>query len=179
MQDSVDARLTRFKVDLVTQSSIEIVERHIIFGDSFGLEKDTYFTLKSVVAQHFSINPAEVVMVGSAKLGFSIAPTKRYRPFSIDSDLDLAIVSSTLFDSLWEAVFDYAVEKPYWAEKRDFNTYLARGWIRPDKLPPGFAPGQDWWDFFRELTATGNFGDRTLRAGLYRTWHFMRSYHQA
>ena len=115
-------------------------------------------------------------MVGSGKLGFSIVPKKRYRPFSIDSDIDLAIVSHKLFDSIWEGVFDHSVAAPYWAERQDFNNYLARGWIRPDKLPPGFLQGQDWWDFFRELTALGTFGDRRLRAGLYRTWHFMRNY---
>ena len=177
MNDEVEVRIGRFKSDLLSSTATQIVERHVIFGDAFALEKDRYFALKEEIAKHFSVNLPEVVMVGSGKLGFSIVPKKRYQPFSINSDIDIAIVSANLFDLLWERVFDYWVQTPYWPDMQDFNNYLARGWIRPDKLPTGFSPGQDWWDFFRELTASGKFGDRRLRAGVYRTWHFMRTYH--
>ena len=56
-----------------------IVDRHIIFGDCYILDKDSYFDLKEQVADHFEIHPPQVVMVGSGKLGFSIAHPKRYR----------------------------------------------------------------------------------------------------
>jgi hypothetical protein len=40
-----------------------------------------YYSLKAAVAEQFQIHPNEIIVVGSAKLGFSIAPTKRYRAF--------------------------------------------------------------------------------------------------
>jgi hypothetical protein len=44
------------------------------------------------------------VVVGSAKLGFSIVPDKRYRAFGETSDIDVVLCSSALFDLFWEDV---------------------------------------------------------------------------
>ena len=54
---------------------------------------------------------------------------------------------------------------------------MFRGWIRPDLLPPVLAQGKRWWEFFRGLTAEGTFGSFQIRAGLYKSWHYLDSYH--
>jgi len=117
-------------------------------------------------------------MVGSGKLGFSIAHPKRYRSFAETSDLDVAIVSPNLFDRVWEEVFRTRGTFGYWPGESDFSAYLARGWIRPDKLPPArrFQIADDWWKFFDSLAATGNFGRYKIRGGLYRDWIFLKGY---
>ena len=51
-----------------------IIERHVIFGSSFVLKEDDFFSLKITVAEHFKFDPPEVVMVGSGKLGFVSRP---------------------------------------------------------------------------------------------------------
>lgn len=117
-------------------------------------------------------------MVGSGKLGFSIVNSKRYRPFSDTSDIDVAIISPILFDAIWHNVYDYSFSGGYWPEEKAFKEYLFRGWIRPDKLPPShkFALCKDWWDFFRSITSTGRYGPYKISAGLYRNWHFLETY---
>ncbi len=80
MNYKVEERLAKFKVDLIEQPLIQIVRKHIISGDCFILSKDQYFDLRSEVADHFGLHPNEVFVVGSAKLGFSVAPKKRFRP---------------------------------------------------------------------------------------------------
>jgi hypothetical protein len=171
-------RIERFKADLPKLSADSMVDRHVLFGDAFVLNKDLYFTLKEEVADHFKIHPPEVVMVGSGKLGFSIVGAKRYREFGDHSDIDLAIVSSLLFDRIWEQVFDSRGKLGYWPDESQFSLYLARGWIRPDKLPPArsFPLADDWWRFFQSLAASGRYGRYKVSGGLYRNWTFLKGY---
>jgi hypothetical protein len=135
--------------------------------------------LKSDVANHFGLHPNDVYVVGSSKLGFSIADGKRYRPFGDTSDIDIAIVSSGLFDALWQQVFDYWVENGTLGEvERNFQKYLFRGWIRPDLLPPAnrFPMRNDWWDFFLDLTRGQRYGLYKIRGGLYKSLHYLEEY---
>jgi hypothetical protein len=157
---------------------VQIVQKHITLGPCCVLDHATYFALKGEVAHHFAVHPQHVVMVGSGKLGFSIAPDKRYRPFSDSSDLDLAIVSPDLFDRVWKTVLTFNDGGTYWPDKQRFASYLLQGWIRPDKLPPSrvFDFAADWWEFFRALTARGSYGGVKITAGVYRDHHFFERY---
>jgi hypothetical protein len=66
-------------------------------------------------------------------------------------------------------------------QKGQFSEYFLRGWIRPDKLPPGacFGFSDEWFDFFRKLTNSRQFGDVKISAGLYRNWKFFEGYQGA
>ena len=105
MIDESKERLDAFKRELRRLSATQIVRKHILFGECCMLSQDKYFDLRSEVADHFRLHPNEVLVVGSAKLGFSVVPGKKYRLFGDESDIDVALVSSTLFDELWKQVF--------------------------------------------------------------------------
>ena len=92
----ISARVQDFQMDLGTLPDNIVVQKHITFGDSYILDRDQYFTLKRNISEKFRIHPSQVILVGSGKLGFSIAPTKRFRHFGDQSDIDVAIVSSEL-----------------------------------------------------------------------------------
>mgnify|MGYP007135454148 CR=1 FL=1 len=177
-EQEIEERRARFKVDVQRLAASSVVDRHVIFGDCYILDKDSYFTLKEQIADHFKIHPPQVVMVGSGKLGFSIAPRKRYRSFGETSDLDIAIVAPSLFDRIWEEVFKARGTLGYWPGESDFSVYLMQGWIRPDKLPSArkFEIAMDWWRFFDALAASGEFGPFKIRGGLYRDWTFLKGY---
>ena len=171
-------RLTKFQADLVRLSISELVRRHITFGDCYILSEDSYYALKAEVADHFSLHPSEVIVVGSAKQGFSIAPNKRYQHFGDTSDIDVTIVSQTLFDRIWDEVWWFNHQGGYWPKLPDFREYLFRGWMRPDKLPPSdrFEIANEWWEFFRELTRSERYGPYKIRGALYRSWVRMEAY---
>lgn len=177
---NIEDRIRTFRLDLPQREVGDLVQRHITYGDCFTLSEASYFELKTRVAQNFGIHTSEVLVVGSAKLGFSIAPDKLYRPFGETSDIDVVLCSSALFDALWKDVFDYWVRQAFWPDLGDFRKYLFRGWMRPDKLPPerSFAQSQAWWEFFRRLTMEGTFGPYRIRGALYKSWHFLESYQQ-
>lgn len=176
----VEDKIEAFRSDLSRRDVGELVQRHITSGDCATLSAGSYFELKAAVAQRFDIHPSEVLIVGSAKLGFSIAPDKRYRPFGEQSDIDVVICSGALFDAFWKDVFDYWVRRENWVGLNDFRKYLFRGWMRPDKLPPekSFGRSQEWWEFFRTLARSGAFGSYKISGALYKSWHFLESYQQ-
>lgn len=134
-----------FRAELLQRGVDELVQRHITSGDCVTLSARLYFDLKAQVAQHFGLHISEVLIVGSAKLGFSIAPEKRYRPFGETSDIDVVICSTALFDIFWKDVFDYCARGETWQALGDFRKYLFRGWMKPDKLPleRSFQQSQD------------------------------------
>ena len=75
-------------------------------------------------------------MVGSAKLGFSIAPSKLWKPFDGESDIDIVVVSEKSFTEYWSKLFLFnsnTFRNEQDAERYEkFKDYFFRGWIRPD-----------------------------------------------
>ena len=178
MLNELEERLYQFKEDLELLSPIQIVRKHIIFGECCMLSQREYFNLRSEVADHFGLHPNEVLVVGSTKLGFSVAPDKQYRLFRDTSDIDIALVSSTLFNEFWKEVFRYEQEGRNWPEYAEFVDYFFRGWIRPDKLPesPIFPLRKNWWNFFQDITNSGRYGDYKIAGGLYKSYFFLENY---
>lgn len=173
----LDTEITAFKRELAERSAIDIVRSHIISGECFCLKHDKYYDLRNAVASHFvSVHPNEVVLVGSAKLGFSIAPDQEFQPFGDSSDLDVAIISPVLFDAIWVQLFDYSRSGALWKRLRPFEEYLFKGWIRPDMLPRDIPLAGDWWDFFLGLTNSGQY-EYEVRGAVYRSWHCLECYH--
>ena len=94
MVNEAKEKRCQFKEDLNVLPSIEIVRKYIISGECCYLSEHAYCNLRSEVACYFGLCSSEVLVVGSAKLGFSIAPHKRYCLFHDESDIDVVLVSS-------------------------------------------------------------------------------------
>ncbi len=167
-------RLAQFRSDLTRLSGVRAMRRHLLFSTSQILGESQDYELSEAIAEHFEIHPSSVYLVGSGKLGFSIAPDKRYRLFGDHSDLDLAIVDTHLFDRIWKEIFHATRKSILWRKKKQFMQTLYTGWIRPDLFPDvRTATTHGWWDFFaglsRDLPAKA-------AAGIYRDWDFFESY---
>lgn len=62
------------------ESVEKIVRANILHGSAFAIEDEARFALLDVVATQFELDAnQELFVVGSAKLGFSIAPKKDMR----------------------------------------------------------------------------------------------------
>lgn len=175
---NAETRVARFQSDVKSMPVERVVSRHITSGECFAIEQAEYSDLRIEVAANFGLHHNSVLAVGSAKLGFSIASGKRYQHFGDKSDIDLAIISSDLFDKIWHQVFDYWNANGSEGWEPDFRKYLFRGWIRPDKLPPQerFSVSQDWWNFFLSITNQGKYGQYPIKGGLYKSFHFLETY---
>lgn len=77
--DQHDSRVDRFLVDLAALQPGEVIRKHITTGMPVGITDEMYFDLRNIIANEFELHPSAVVLVGSCRTGFSIAPKKRYR----------------------------------------------------------------------------------------------------
>lgn len=130
--------INRFRSDLRRMSPTELIRKHISTGQPVGLDEEAYFDLRNVVAEEFELHPSAVVLVGSSRMGFGIAPRKRYQEARAHADLDLALISSERFDRYWDDVFGYSQAEPAWKDSREyrrFATMFFAGWIDPRGLP--------------------------------------------
>lgn len=174
----IESRLEEFRGDLVALEPQLVVQKHITFGDTQVLTRTQHFALRHAIAAEFDLHPQAVVVVGSAKLGFSIKPQRRYGPFGDDSDIDVAIVSRRLFRRYWEGLQNYVDQGGYWERQNKFLRKFFDGWIRPDLMPPEamHAPTSEWWEFFRSLAQSKNSGGYKVTAGVYFDWQSLDRY---
>lgn len=185
--------LARFQADLRQRSAQEIYDTYVRPTECKGMPELDEAGLRAQVSDRFSVPADNVIIVGSAKVGFTLRakpgedgePDRpAFSPVADTSDVDLAIVSDRLFDEIWKACFEfwhssgYANSGTYWPRAKNFRDYIFRGWMRPDWLPSegGFVYKNEWFDFFRGLTSARAAGDYKITAGLYREEYFLRTY---
>ncbi|NMO57520.1 hypothetical protein HH310_40930 [Actinoplanes sp. TBRC 11911] len=63
--------------------------------------KAGYFLWRHELGSGFQVDARDVVLVGSAAIGRSLNPQKRFKVFGSQSDIDIAVVSPTHFDRAW------------------------------------------------------------------------------
>ncbi|QDT48753.1 hypothetical protein Pan258_27980 [Symmachiella dynata] len=179
-KEDLARRIQSFKSDLAILNAVDMARRHVVFGECAAIDAEEYFRLRTLVAGKFEVHPNDVLIVGSGKLGFSIAPSKRYQPFGDSSDLDVVIISERFFDLAWTDVHRYFSHGGYWEQSDKFRDYLFSGWFRPDKLPPDqkFPFGKEWWEFFNEISASREFSTSRIRGAIYKNWYFLEAYQQ-
>lgn len=191
------AELMRFKLDCKEQSADEVVQKHLIDGASYfyGLYYDGYeeFHFKKSIASSLNVHIRDIAIVGSGKLGFSIKPDKdspglyKFKVFDHDhdqdnenkkSDLDVAIVSSRLFDDQLENLYEHTdcyLNTVFPVKDRNqFSKYILKGWIRPDLLPENYKISPDIENVQLELCQKYN---RDVNIGIYKSWYFFEKYH--
>ncbi|MDS3860554.1 hypothetical protein RIF25_06990 [Thermosynechococcaceae cyanobacterium BACA0444] len=141
--------IEEFQQDLHILNSLQVYRKYVLGGTSYALNHDQHYKLREEVCEKFSVDFSDVILVGSGKLGFSLKRDRRFGLFNDDSDIDLAVVSRTLFEKVWEDVFLFKKSKADWPKSRHFFQYLSEGWIRPDKLPSSeyFKFSKEWWNF--------------------------------
>jgi hypothetical protein len=108
-----------------------------------------YESIRSWVGSRLNVDPKELNVTGSARLGQSLAPHKMGKPFGDGSDLDIFIISSELFEHLksdfneWSYDFESGAirasnetESGFWKENLHRGPKnIARGFIDSNIVP--------------------------------------------
>ena len=162
----------------IQQTSIATFMRERILGGVCRvLESAQQARVRQAVAEHFEIHVNHVIIVGSAKLGYSVSPKKSFKPFDDKSDLDVAIVNNALFEKYWLEMYKAKKSMIEWPELSQAQKYLFQGWIRPDKLPL-LNIRNSWFDFFAGLQSRDGCGPYPVRGGLYYNHDFLELYQE-
>jgi hypothetical protein len=182
---NLNEQINKFKDTLKDKSlsDRDIVHECISYGTPYVFEGDEikYFHLKKIIANHFNLHQNEVIMIGSAKLGFSIKPKQKYQPFNDESDIDMVLISEKIFNKFWDELYYFNINL-IGRSIRDENNYIKfceyffRGWVRPDLLPPSFEGTSNWFNFFKSISHK-KFGERKISGAIFRNYEFFDNYH--
>ncbi len=167
---------------------IDFCRKNILHGTPviFADREDDFYEFRKRIADNFDIIFHEIFITGSGKLGFS--PHKR-KEFDYDSDIDVAIVSNTLFEQILEIIRQYQMELRRFRKSvteqeikmyHEFLEYVAIGWIRPDKLPISFQVNElkdNWFDFFQSISYDkSEVGNYKVTAGIFKSYSHLEEY---
>lgn len=108
-----------------------------------------YEEMRFWLATQISVDPKEISVIGSARIGQSLSPNTRGRPFGEQSDLDLLAVSSSLFDAIvsdfnkWAYDYEMGATIPHNERERKFwddhikrgPVLITRGFLDADMVP--------------------------------------------
>lgn len=167
----------------------EVVERYLIERTSFFFEhiqEGKEYEFKKDIARILNVHIRDIVIVGSGKLGFSMKPDSadsslyHYRAFdgNVDkkSDLDIAIVSSSLFDREMQNLYDDIVfTKVTWGKRNDFAKYMLKGRLAIRFLPKEFRFTKDVHSVVQRY---GQEYGREINLEIYKSWHYFETYHK-
>jgi len=159
---------------------------------AFQASPAAYEDLRGWLAAQLCVHPKEVTLIGSARIGYSLAPSPSFgRPFSPRSDLDLSVISDDLFRRLatafsrFSADYETGAIKPrsererfLWEQNLEFGTRnIPRGFLDSNKIP-NFTKyqvaqqiNQSMWALVKKLEVTPHAPQvRTASARVYRDW---------
>lgn len=181
--------ITQLKSEIINNEPREFVEKYIVNSNNIRISDAQINIIQDAVSRStgIALEPEEILIVGSAKLGYGLFEKKRkeqpdlpaFRPFCGESDIDIAFVSPTLFEAIWRELATYANSKPWMPYRMNkLGDYLVYGWIRPDHIPyeARLRTYDSWRDTMRKLTASNHFGRRKLSGALYRDKEFLIKY---
>lgn len=165
-------------------TDIEIVQKYITDGLPYIFNGDTniYFKLKQKISEHFGLNPHNVIMIGSAKLGFSLSPNQLWKPFDDESDIDMLIISDVVFDKYWYDLYDFNIDlvdksELQYEDYRSFMKHFFRGWVRPELFHFQYPGKKEWEDYFMSISYK-EFGNNKITGAVFRTMEFYERYHR-
>ena len=137
------------------------------------------------LSRGLNVPQQDICIVGSARLGFSLAPDRYGEPFSDLSDLDVVIVSTELFDPSWLDILTN--RRVPWSELRQATRtrliehrekyHVYNGWIYPNSVAEALDIGERWLSTFNGLSTIPDLSSRRIGGRLYRTWEHARHYH--
>jgi len=189
--------IDEFRAALLVRPLEALVREYIFQGLAYAFRQkpESMEILHRHLFRTLNLSQRNVIVVGSAKLGFSLSPDTFPRQFSEESDIDVLVVDESLFDRLWLTLLKWQYPRRLvqlgrpdaeWASCRRKEVYW--GWLTPDRIrfeglsfPDELRPLRDistrWFNAFRSLSEYREFAARNVTGRLYRTWHHAFLYH--
>lgn len=168
---------------------LDIVDNVLLREPAVHLPPEKAQLIASALAIAYGVDVDEVSIIpaGSAHLGFSLVEKRRngepalprYRPYGVDSDIDVAVICAPIFDRIWQELTAYYARGPRFPpDGGRLADYILCGWFRPDHFPKGvWLPRcERWWDTFNKLSRNAAFLPRRVRGGIFNSTFHLRHY---
>ena len=171
--------------DIIKQPITYTTSKWIIEGVPFlfGNDFDSYLNWKQKLSDLIGVDSKAIVFTGSASVGFSLNPDKNLKPFSLESDIDVAIISSYYFDVSWFFLRNigtrmYSLTQK---EKNAIDDHRKRliywGTIATDKIIQILPFGKEWIRSIEEMAKETPTMGRQINFRIYKDFEALKSYH--
>jgi hypothetical protein len=145
---------------------------------AFESEPLVYELLRNTLAETFALTAADITVIGSGRIGFSLDPSRFGAPYSSASDIDTVIVSSDLFDTAWIQMCAvgrrYLEERVKQSLKEHRTNNIFYGFVQPERLPGVVGISQYWFRAFKSLARVPELSPLNIQGRLYRTWDHVK-----
>jgi hypothetical protein len=145
-------------------------------------EPAVFWQWKSELAKGLDVDPKNLLITGSASVGISLNPSKSMKDFDLQSDIDVAVISTYHFDSAWRALRSLGTQRfkltqaQQYALESHIKKYIYWGTIATDRILPILPFAGEWLGAFSEMAAVSPTIDRKINARIYRDFASLRAY---
>lgn len=186
--------IDEIKADLIRSDVKQFYMKHIVRSDNWYFENilsipqnkmiTAVDNFKIIVSEAMGISYNSIMMVGSGKTGCSLSPKKGFKEFTIEpsdenkSDIDIAIISLPIFDSLWRSF-----REAYNITNKNYYSYISReiyrGYIN-DRNINLIEPCRQFWKE-KSIAATKRlkqnmYFKHEISYRVYRSWEDFEEY---
>ena len=150
---------------------------------AFGGDSEAWIEWKETLGGLIDVDPQNIVMTGSAAIGFSLNPRKRFKPFDTTSDFDCGIISDYYFDVAWRYLRQRRVawltlsRRNREAIDKHRKNYVFAGTIAADSMLALLPFGATWQRALDQMARIDPSKGRAVKLRIYKDFDCLRHYH--
>lgn len=184
MSASIEDLKKDFFEDLIDKDESLVVSKWILHNTPYIFDNDIiqYIEWKELLSKKIQVDSRAICLTGSSCLGFSLNPSKHYREFNNESDIDIAIISNHYFDLSWHYLrnmgttrYSLSLEQQE-SVKDHVNRLIYWGTIATDKILTILPFGDAWFKYLREMAAEDITTGRDINVRIYKDYESLRAY---
>lgn len=174
---TVDPEIQERKKAVATLNPMTVVSDFILKSEPYAFRDrpEAYGEFRSELALRLDVDCENISLIGSARLGFSLNKARLLSPFSDQSDLDIVIVASEIFDEAWlellskQDKFSLAGEDERSRFKRTRDNIFF-GYFRPDHFPINTELSKAWFPKLATRFTSPIVQMHPIKAWLFKSW---------
>ncbi len=150
---------------------------------AFGADRNLFAAWKRKLGEKIEVDPACLTLVGSAATGISLNPSKNFKPFDDQSDIDVGVVSQHHFAVGWRYLRLNGSRrlsldrKTRIAWDEHVGRYIYWGTIATDRLLGVLPFGLQWLEATSQMALVAPTLGRTVNLRIYSDFDALRAYH--
>lgn len=176
--------LQAMQAELLSKEPSDFVSHYLfdrvpfVFGGDLG----AWIAWKTKLAKQIDVDPRDVVLTGSAAIGFSLSPDKNFSAFHEGSDIDVGVVSAFHFDMAWRHLRQQRTAwltiggKTKGAIEAHRKNYVFAGTIATDKMLGILPFGLTWQQALDQMALVEPTLGRDVKLRIYRDYDALRYY---
>lgn len=143
-------------------------------------EYDNYVKWRRMISKELRVDSHDIIITGSAAIGYSFNPRKNFKAFNEKSDIDICIISDYFFNVAWHDIRNintYSLDEEMRVEIEDHKTRLIY-WetIATDKILPLLSFGNQWNKAMNTRRGFLSLESHDIKFRIYRNAGSARAY---